>query len=47
MMPDPIKKQREAAPKRLYDAGSHKKGERNGIIVMPVRSQGLPNGEFL
>jgi hypothetical protein len=47
MMPDLIKKQREAAPKRLYDAGSHKKRERNGIIVMQLRPQCLPNGEFL
>jgi hypothetical protein len=45
-MSDFIKKQREAAPKRGYDAGSHKKRERNGIIVMQLRSQGLPNGEF-
>jgi hypothetical protein len=47
MMPNLIKKQREAAPKRMYDAASHKKEERNGIIVMPVRPQRLPNGEFL
>jgi len=33
MMPDPIKKAGEAAPKRLYDAESHKKGKRSGTIA--------------
>jgi hypothetical protein len=30
MMPDLMKKEREAAPKRLYDARSHEKTKRSG-----------------